>query len=78
MVGSPEQVQEFLHGMKERSKHVFSEDMEILRNVKAYVEGGNGGGGDIEPWDIPFYTTLIKAQRQQLRWKKEEDVDDIG
>jgi hypothetical protein len=29
-----------------------------------------GGCGDVEPWDIPYYTSLVKAQQQILRRKK--------
>jgi intermediate peptidase len=78
MVGTPEKVQTFLQIMQERSNHVFWKDMEVLRKAKAHVEGG---AGTIEPWDVPFYTTLIKAQRQHLRWKEDDgggDDDDAS
>jgi hypothetical protein len=41
--------------------------MDAIPHVKRTVEGG---GGDIEPWDVPYYTSLIKEQRQILHWKK--------
>ncbi len=72
MVGTPEKAQEFLRIMQERSSHVFRKDMEAMRKAKSRVEGG---AGTIEPWDVPFYSTLIKAQRQHLRWKEDDDGD---
>ncbi|KAL7533869.1 hypothetical protein ACHAXR_007152 [Thalassiosira sp. AJA248-18] len=74
MVGTPEKVQEFLQRMEERSSHVFRRDMEVMLNAKQHVEGRGGG---IEPWDVPFYTTLIKAQRQHQRWKEDHGSSSI-
>lgn len=68
MVGSPEKVQEFLSRMEERSKDVYRRDMESILAAKRHVEGSVGNG--IEPWDVPFYAALIKAQRQHQRWKE--------
>lgn len=70
MVGSPEQVVEFLDSMENRCKGVFKKDMEILLKAKAYVEGT---GSEIQPWDLPFYTNALKSQRQHKRWKDSGD-----
>ena len=68
MVGSPDKVHDFLSSMEERSSHVFKRDMEQMLVAKKYIEGDNS---NIEPWDVPFYTTLIKAQRQHQRLKED-------
>jgi hypothetical protein len=41
--------------------------MDAITHVKRMVEKGCG---DVEPWDVPYYTSLVKAQRQILHWKK--------
>ena len=67
-MGTPKKVQEFLQRMEEGSSHVYRRDMEVMLEAKRHVEGG----GDIKPWDVPFYTSLIKAQRQHQRWKEDD------
>lgn len=75
MVGSPEVVAEFLDRMGERSKDVYKSEMKMMLEAKRYVEGDASGG--IEPWDVPFYTTFIKAQRQHQRWQEDEEWDGV-
>ena len=70
MVGTPQRVQEFLNSMEQRSSAVFKRDMEVMVSAKKHIEGE---GGMIEPWDVPFYTNLIKAQRQHQRWNEDSD-----
>jgi hypothetical protein len=41
--------------------------MDAIIHVKRTAEGGCG---KVEPWDVPYYTSLVKAQQQILRWKK--------
>jgi len=72
MVGSPDQVKEFLYRMESRSSNVFKRDMNALSLAKEHIEGG----GEIEPWDVPFYTSLVKAQRQHQRLKEDGVGDD--
>lgn len=71
MVRSPENAMAFLNEMEGRGKDVFRRDMDAITHVKRKVEGGYG---DVEPWDVPYYTSLVKAQRQFVRWK-EDDAD---
>ena len=67
------QVHEFLNRMESRSSNVFKRDMNVLSLAKKHIEGG----GEIEPWDVPFYTSLVKAQRQHQRMKEDRaDGDD--
>jgi len=74
MVENPTKVKDFLQRMEEGSSHVFKRDMEAILEAKKYMEGASGGD-TIEPWDVPFYTTLIKAQRQHQRWKEDGGND---
>jgi intermediate peptidase len=80
MVGSPEKVMQFLCNMENRAKHVHKTDMELIASTKRYMEGSSGSGNVVEPWDIPYYTTLLKAQRQHQRWTeaKDDDTDDTN
>ena len=80
MVGSPEKVMEFLSDMENRAKHVYKTDMELIASTKCYMEGSGSGSSVVEPWDIPYYTTLLKAKRQHQRWTeaKNDDTDDIN
>ena len=77
MVGTPENAIDFLNAMEKRGKDVFRGDMEAMLHSKRRVEGGYG---KVEAWDVPYYTNLIKAQRQYRRWGEEEkdDADDVG
>jgi len=77
MVGTPENAIDFLNAMEERGKDVFRGDMEAILRSKRRVEGGYG---KVEAWDVPYYTNLIKAQRQYRRWREEgkDDADDVG
>ncbi|KAL3789423.1 hypothetical protein HJC23_001971 [Cyclotella cryptica] len=73
MVGCPEKVEEFLSSMEKRCRGVYENDMEVLLKAKRYVEGS---ATDIEPWDVPFYTSFVKSQRQHLRWKEDSNWTD--
>ncbi|KAL7535895.1 hypothetical protein ACHAWF_005307 [Thalassiosira exigua] len=73
MVGTPDKVREFLDRMEARCRPVFEKDMEELADAKRRVEGG---GGDVMPWDVPFYATLIKARRQRRRWEEDGGGED--
>lgn len=64
MAGSPENVHEFLKGMNRRSEGLFRAEMGLIANAKEQIEGTIA---KVEPWDVPFYTVLIKAQRQRRR-----------
>ncbi|KAL7520151.1 hypothetical protein ACHAWX_004895 [Stephanocyclus meneghinianus] len=68
MVGSPEKVEEFLSNMEKRCRAVYEKEMVVLLDAKRYVEGS---ASEIEPWDVPFYTSFVKSQRQHLRWKED-------
>jgi hypothetical protein len=61
--------------MKRLGGDVFRCVMDVITHVKRMVEGGRG---DVEPWDVPYYISLVKAQRQILRWKKDEAGGTIG
>ncbi len=41
--------------------------MDVIPHVKRTMEGG---GGDVEPLDVIYYTSLVKVQRQILHWEK--------
>ncbi|KAL3826389.1 hypothetical protein ACHAXA_008597 [Cyclostephanos tholiformis] len=69
MVLSPENAMAFLNEMERRGKDVFRRDMDAITHVKRKMEGGYG---DVEPWDVPYYTSLVKAQRQFVRWKEDD------
>jgi hypothetical protein len=55
--------------MERQGGDVFLCIMDTITHVKRMVEGGCG---EVEPWDIPNYTSLVKAQQQILRWKKDD------
>ena len=73
MVGSPGKVIEFLDSMENRCRDVFKKEMELLLKAKSHIEGTSS---KIEQWDIPFYTNLIKRQRQHIRWKESGNAED--
>jgi len=62
---------EFLDAMEGRARDVYRRDMEA--NLRA-MRGVEGGYGDVEAWDVPFYTNMIKVQRQHRRWREEWDA----
>ena len=51
-------VDRFLLDLQERIKKPFRADMEMIADAKRKVERSS----DVEPWDIAFYTTLLKAR----------------
>jgi hypothetical protein len=65
--GLPKGAITFLNEMERQGGDVFRCVMDGITHVKRRVEGGCG---DVEPWDVPYYTSLVKAQRQILHWKK--------
>jgi len=58
MANTPEAVDFFLRKLQERITYPYQKDMEIIQNAKRKVEGC----GDVEPWDIPFYTGILKSR----------------
>ena len=67
LVETPEKVAEFLDSMERGSREVFRRDMAEIAEAKRRYEGN----GDVEPWDVPFYTTLLKSHRRRARWESE-------
>ena len=65
MVGSPENATAFLDAMEGRGRDAYRRDMEAILRAKRREEGGYG---NVEAWDVPYYTNLIKARRQHRRW----------
>jgi hypothetical protein len=57
----------FLNEMERQGGDIFCCVMDMITHVKRMVEGGYG---EVEPWDVRYYTSLVKAQRQILHWKK--------
>jgi hypothetical protein len=49
--------------------------MDVITHVKRMVEGGCG---DVELWDVPYYTSLVKAQRKILHWKRGDPGSTTG
>jgi mitochondrial intermediate peptidase len=60
MAQSPATVAAFLSQLQENIRPTFVKEMEMIANVKRSVEATQCG--TIEPWDVQFYTSLIKAQ----------------
>ncbi len=65
--GLPESAIAFLNEMERQGADVFCSIMDAITHVKRMVEGGCG---EVELWDVLYYTSLIKAQQQIMRWKK--------
>jgi intermediate peptidase len=59
MAGNQQAVQDFLNQLGARNKHAYAKEMQLLQEAKKHVEHN---GGAIEPWDVSFYTGLLKAQ----------------
>ncbi|EJK57925.1 hypothetical protein THAOC_21992 [Thalassiosira oceanica] len=68
LVETPEKVAEFLDSMERGSRDVFRRDMEEIAEAKRRNEGDSG---DVEPWDVPYYTTLLRGRRRRARWEGE-------
>jgi intermediate peptidase len=62
MARSQKNVYDFLHSLQTRilSGGQYRKEMELLSDAKRRVEGVQDG--TLEPWDIPFYTGLLKAR----------------
>lgn len=56
MVQTPESVMTFLSTVRERCQLQYRRDMETLSAVKFKVEGNS----QLEPWDLNFYSSLVK------------------
>ena len=74
MVGTPAGVHDFLDRMEATSRPVYRRDMEALLEAKRRTEGAPGDG--LAPWDVPYYTALVKATRQHQRWKQDTEGGD--
>ena len=67
---------ELLDAMEGRARDVYRRDMEANLRAMRRVEGGYG---NVEAWDVPFYTNMIKVQWQHRRWREEwDDADAAG
>jgi len=62
MAGSPENVFSFLNQMNQKIKKGARDEIEMLSKAKQMIEGDS----IIHPWDISFYTGLIKSQKHNL------------
>mmetsp|Transcript_18935 Transcript_18935/g.23307 ORF Transcript_18935/g.23307 Transcript_18935/m.23307 type:complete len:788 (-) Transcript_18935:129-2492(-) len=58
MAGDRRTVHEFLTNMSHKVKRGVKTEMELLQNAKFQMEQSS----EILPWDIPYYTGLIKSQ----------------
>ena len=58
MVGSGENVLQFLQTALAQNEASFSASMSLLSKAKQHVEGSS----TLEPWDISYYVGLLKAQ----------------
>lgn len=58
MAQTPVNVKKFLHTLQVRTQPIFKNEMELLAVAKQHVEGG----AIIEPWDISFYVSVLKAR----------------
>jgi mitochondrial intermediate peptidase len=62
MAQSPQNVSQFLQDLHQRIQPFYKIDMEQLLRAKQQMEG-HGLTQQIEPWDVKFYTKLIKSQQ---------------
>jgi intermediate peptidase len=60
MAETPETVHDFLDNLQIRIREPYRKDMETIANAKTLVEGKTSG--PVEPWDISFYTGILKAR----------------
>ncbi|KAL7491936.1 hypothetical protein ACHAWT_001211 [Skeletonema menzelii] len=72
MVENPQNVTKFLNEMEKRSRGMFAKEMELLMKAKQYLEGDS----QIQAWDVPFYSNLIKARRQYQRSQEDGEGSD--
>jgi intermediate peptidase len=59
MAGNQENVYAFLNKLQKSNFPMFQKEMERLSEAKRKVEGTDG---TLEPWDISFYTGILKAR----------------
>lgn len=57
MAGDQSTVLRFLENLQRRINEPFRREMELISSAKRKVEGD----AEVKPWDIPFYTTVLKA-----------------
>ena len=50
----------FLENLQHRIRDPYRKDMETIARAKQHVEGR--GSGPVEPWDLSFYTGILKAR----------------
>lgn len=58
MAQTPAAVSEFLQDLQGRIQPAYQQEMGMLSHAKQQIEGS----AEIEPWDVKFYTKLLKAQ----------------
>mmetsp|Transcript_9576 Transcript_9576/g.23861 ORF Transcript_9576/g.23861 Transcript_9576/m.23861 type:complete len:737 (-) Transcript_9576:6648-8858(-) len=58
MAQTPQAVAEFLQDLQGRIQPAYQQEMGMLSHAKQQIEGSS----EIEPWDVKFYTKLLKAQ----------------
>ncbi|CAJ1952196.1 unnamed protein product [Cylindrotheca closterium] len=58
MAQSPETVNQFLQGLQQQIAPGHKKEMELISRTKQSLEGGSA---TVEPWDLKFYTKLLKA-----------------
>ncbi len=62
MADSPEQVVEFLQHLSEKSRPAAEREMEELKDFA----GERGLEDSLQPWDVPYYSELLKQQRYAI------------
>ena len=60
MAQTPKNVETFLTHLEHRISGLYQQDMALLADAKRKIENTTD---PLEPWDISFYTTMIKASR---------------
>ncbi|KAL7567840.1 hypothetical protein ACA910_000582 [Epithemia clementina (nom. ined.)] len=60
MAKSTTAVQNFLHHLAQRNKPLYQQEMALLTRAKRKLEGVTDD--DVEPWDVSYYSSLLKAQ----------------
>lgn len=50
----------FLKNLQQRIREPYRKDMDMIASAKQHVEGI--GSGAVEPWDLSFYTAVLKAR----------------
>jgi len=63
MAGSQANVYSFLNNLLQSNQPAYKAEMEEILQAKQKVEGVSPVSAVIEPWDIPFYTGILKARK---------------